>query len=305
MFSFVSALILISGSFSFATEVARTGGAYLSAPPPEDTDSTDDADNSMAAEKICVVGITKGGYPPFVYIYPNGATDGFDVRVISWIAHEAGFKVKYHPKDWANIIPTLKAKEIDMIASAMTITEERKKEIKFTIPYWNISEVLVVRKNSNLQIRTTLANNNKIGVAKGTVAADWIEKNLFKGGKQIELVYYDSEIAAIEDVISGKIAAAAMDDTAARHIAKTKPVKTIGRYGLPDAVLGYAVRKEDTAFLETLDTGISRLMSSLYWRVNKLKYFSRQQKAKKKYGKETFSRKVTRENYIDTAIGYK
>ncbi len=302
VFIFLSALILISASSSPASEGKLTEGAVMDDPFLAGNDSADDADGFEQAEKTYIVGVMKGGYPPFVYVYPGGAMDGFDVRVISWIAHEAGFKVKYEPGDWIDIIQRLKAKEIDMIASAMTITEERKKAVNFTVPYWKISDVLVVQKKSNMQVSTALAGNNKIGVGKGTATADWMEKNLVRKGKKIELVYYNSEIDAIEDVINGKITAVAMDDTGVGYIVKTKPVKIIGRYGFPDASLGYAVRKEDAALLAKLDEGLKRLMSSLYWRINKLKYFSRSPKTKKKGHGEIFTCNITRENFRAAAV---
>lgn len=300
---FLSALILIiSASSSPASEGNLTEGAVIESPQLAGNDAADEVYYFEQSEQTHIVGVMRGGYPPFVYVYPGGVMDGFDVRVISWVAHEEEFRVKYQPVDWVNIIPSLKAKDIDMIASAMTITDERKKEVNFTVPYWKISDVLVVRKNSNLKISTALANNNKIGVGKGTATATWMENNLVRKGKKIELVYYNSEIDAIEDVINGTITAVAMDDTGVGYIVKTKPVKIIGRYGFPDAALGYAVRKEDTALLAKLDAGLKRLMSSLYWRVIKLKYFSRSPKMKKKGHREIYTFNITRENFRAAAV---
>lgn len=68
------------------------------------------------------------------------------MEAIQWIANEMGFEVKIVPVDWDAIIPTLKAGNIDLIASGMTITPERQKQVDFTDPYWRINLAVVVRE---------------------------------------------------------------------------------------------------------------------------------------------------------------
>ena len=53
-----------------------------------------------------------------------------------------GFKVKHQPTDWAAIVPSLKAKKIDFIASGMSITPERKAAVNFCEPYWVVRQLL-------------------------------------------------------------------------------------------------------------------------------------------------------------------
>jgi polar amino acid transport system substrate-binding protein len=74
----------------------------------------------IAAEKVYVNGFD-AAYPPFSFIDKNGKPAGFDIDSIDWIAKEMGFKVKHQPTDWAAIVPSLKAKKIDLIASGMSI----------------------------------------------------------------------------------------------------------------------------------------------------------------------------------------
>lgn len=251
--------------------------------------AADDASEPEVARKICVVGIAKEGYFPFILIKPDGTTNGFDRRILSLIAYESGFDVKYRPVTWIDLMPNLKTHNIDVIASGMSITEERMAEVNFTNPYLWVSNVLVGREDKNLNVGTALTHN-RIGVEKGTAAAVWMENNLIKKGKKISLVYYESEAVLIDDVINGKIAVAALDDTAARHAKRTKPLKILGPYGMPDTPLGYAVRKDDTASLEALNSGLNRIMASLYWRANRLKYFGWSQSTKPKTARETLSR---------------
>src|SRR5512138_3701189 len=197
----------------------------------------------VAAEKVYINGID-ANFPPFAYVDKNGKPDGFDVKALDWIAKEMGFKVKHQPMDWDGIIPSLKTKKIDIVASGMSITDERKKQVSFTAPYWKIKQVLVAKKDAKVTAEQALADGNKIGVQRGTTEAKWIEENLIKkAGKKLELIQYDSAPLAVEDVLNGRILAAAMDDAPALDAVKKKPVKILGGFGMPDEFFGYAVRK--------------------------------------------------------------
>lgn len=225
-----------------------------------------------AQDKVYINGID-ANFPPFAFVNKSGVPDGFDVKSLDWIAKEMGFKVKHQPMDWDAIIPSLNAKKIDIIASGMSITDKRKEQVNFTLPYWTIKQVMVAKKDSKLTVDQLMAKGNKIGVQRGTTEAKWIEENLIKkGGKQFTLVQYDSAPLAVEDVLNGRIVAAAMDDAPAKDAAKKKAVKIVGGFGMADESFGYAVRKEDTKLLETLNGGLKKLMASPQWAEFKKKY---------------------------------
>jgi len=227
---------------------------------------------AVAAEKVYINGID-ANFPPFAYVDKNGNPDGFDVKSLDWIAKDQGFKVKHQPMDWDGIIPSLNAKKIDIIASGMSITEKRREQVNFTIPYWKIQQVLVAPKDSKMTVEQLLDKGNKVGVQRGTTEAKWIEENLIKkGGKNFSLVYYDSAPLAVEDVVNGRIVAAAMDDAPAKDAVKKKPVKIAGRFGMADEDFGYAVRKADTELLNKINAGLKKLMASPYWEELKKKY---------------------------------
>lgn len=229
---------------------------------------------AMAAEKVYINGID-ANFPPFAYVDKTGKPDGFDVKALDWIAKEMKFKVKHQPMDWDTIIPSLKAKKIDIVASGMSITEARQKEVNFTTSYWKIAQVLVAKKDAKLTPEQVLAGGNKVGVQRGTTEAKWMDENLLKKGKKFELVQYDSAPLAIEDVVNGRIVAAAMDDAPAFDAVKKKPVKIIGGFGMPDELFGYAVRKEDAEFLKKLNEGLAKLMKSPYWAELQKKYLEK------------------------------
>lgn len=224
-----------------------------------------------AKDKVYVNGID-ANFPPFAYVDKNGVPDGFDVKAVDWIAEKMGFKVTHKPMDWDGIIPSLQAHKIDMIASGMSVTDKRKEQVNFTIPYWVISQVLVVPKDSTLTIDQVLSNGNKIGVQRGTSEAKWMKENLIQKGKNFVLREYDSAPLSIEDVVNGRIVAAAMDDAPAKDAMRKKPVKILGTFGMHEENFAYAVRKEDKELLKMLNEGLEQLMADPYWEELKEKY---------------------------------
>ncbi len=63
-----------------------------------------------------------------------------------------------------------------------------------------------------------------------------------------------------------------MDDAPANDAARKKPVKVIGGFGMPDEQFAYAVRKDDTKLLATLNQGLKELMASPHWQQLEVKY---------------------------------
>lgn len=220
-----------------------------------------------AADKVYVNGID-ADFPPFAFVGKDGKPTGFDVESLDWIAKEMGFKVEHRPTEWATIVPALTSKKIDIVASGMSITDARKKEIDFSTPYWSVKQVLVTKADSALTPEAAMVPGKKIGVQAGTSEAKWIKENLLdKGVKKFEMVEYQSSALAIEDVLNGRIAAAAMDDSPARKaIEEKKAVKIIGEFGMPGEQFGYGMRKDDKEFQAKINEGLGKLMASPKWK---------------------------------------
>jgi polar amino acid transport system substrate-binding protein len=227
--------------------------------------------SAFAEDKVYINGID-ANFPPFAFVDKNGEPSGFDVDAMNWIAKEMGFSVKHQPMDWDGIIPNLVAKKIDMIASGMSITDERKQQVNFSVPYWIIKQVFVTKADSTLTVDQVKTGSKTVGVQRGTSEAEWLKEQVGKDGVNFELRYYDSAPMAVEDVLNGRIDAAAMDDAPANDAAGKKPVKVIGTFGMHEEEFGYALRKEDTELLAKVNQGLEKLMASPHWQELIAKY---------------------------------
>lgn len=204
-------------------------------------------------------------FPPFAYIDQTGKPSGFDVEAMDWVAKEIGVEVSHQPIEWDGIITSLLTNKIDIIASGMSITEDRAKKVDFSVPYWVITQVMVTKKGSPLTIDEILNGKKIVGVQQGTSEAKWLKEEAAKKGWNFELRYYSSSPLSVEDVLNGRIDAAAMDDAPAKDAASKKDVQLVGTFGMHEEEFGYAVRKEDKELLEKVNNALTKLMASPEW----------------------------------------
>ena len=226
---------------------------------------------SAWAQKTLVNGIDFG-FPPFGFVDTQGNPAGFDVEAVDWIAEKMGFTVRHQAMDWDGIIPALNTNRIDFIASGMSITDERKKVVNFTIPYYEVTQVLVVNENETASFDEMFTSGKKIGVQRGTNTHTLLIDKAKQPGMNFEIVAYDSTDLSIQDLPIGRIHGSAMDSSIAREVKKDRPFKTVGTFDVPPDGYGYAVRKTDTELLNTLNEGLKKLMDDPYWTELKQKW---------------------------------
>ncbi|MCL1889227.1 MAG: ABC transporter substrate-binding protein [Desulfovibrionaceae bacterium] len=230
---------------------------------------------ALAAQKSYINGID-ANYPPHAYV-EAGQPTGFDVEALNWIAKKMDFEIKHVPMDWDTIVASLLAKKIDMVCSGMSITQERQARVNFSEPYFSVRKVLVVRDDSKLTRDQILQDNKKLGVQRGTNEAETLENSKAPNSWNYTLTYYDSAPLAVEDLINGRVDAAAMDSAPANDAIKRgkKPVRVVGEFADPDD-FGVAIRKEDAELLKMINEGFKLLTQDPFWQELQEKYDSLQ-----------------------------
>lgn len=228
-----------------------------------------------ATAKTYVNGIDPN-YPPFAYIdEKTGQPAGFDVDSMNWIARNQGFEIQHKPMNWDGIIPALLANQIDMVCSGMSITPKRAEMVQFSDPYWKVSRVFIVPKDSTLTVEEILKRPIQVGVQRGTSEAAALKEEKEAKGYPMELRFYDSAPLAVEDIVNGRIQAALMDELPADDaISKGRAVKKAGTHGVPDD-FGVALRKDEKELRKLIDAGYRKLQADPYWQELQKKYLSR------------------------------
>ena len=108
-------------------------------------------------------------YPPFEFLNTQNQITGFDVDLINELGTRLGFEVKLVNMGFDALIPALSTGKINAIISAMSATEQRKKAVDFSTPYF-ITQNLYIKKADNIDIsKKTDLKGKKLCVQIGTV----------------------------------------------------------------------------------------------------------------------------------------
>ncbi|HIU83983.1 MAG TPA: basic amino acid ABC transporter substrate-binding protein [Candidatus Aphodousia gallistercoris] len=99
--------------------------------------------SAQAADKVYQVG-SNMAFAPFEFV-EDGKPAGFDMDLIVAIMKTQGAEVQLNNLPFDGLIPALQAGTIDIAMSGMTITEERKKRVSFSEPYYDNGLVVLVR----------------------------------------------------------------------------------------------------------------------------------------------------------------
>lgn len=97
---------------------------------------------------------------------------GFDMDLIRAVGKEIGRETNISNIGFDGLIPALEAKNIDLIISGMTITEERKNKVNFSDPYFTAGLTIVVKEdNTDINSFKDL-EGKKIAVQIGTTSSE-------------------------------------------------------------------------------------------------------------------------------------
>ena len=195
----------------------------------------------------------EAGYIPFEMINKAGQLVGFDVDMARAMARALGVKLKLVNTTWGGIIPAVLEGRIDIIMSGMTITAKRNLKINFSDPYIVVGQTLLVRKSLAPKIESYKSLNQPayIIATKRDVTAHTATEIYMPKAK---LKLFDTEVAALQEVLDGKAHAFVYDFPLAAiyHVRHKDKLAFIERPFTHER-LGWGVRKGDPDTLNWLN----------------------------------------------------
>ena len=199
--------------------------------------------------------VTEAGFAPYEYHDGSGIV-GVDVDIAREIAAAMGKELEIKDVAFDSLINELNSGKADFAAAGMSITEERKKEVDFSIEYVSSKQVVVVRKDYNKIKSVNDLNGKTISVQLGSVADTYVTKN-FKNSK---IVRQKKFLSAAEDVKAKKSECIIMDELPAKELVKNNSELTILKIELFTDKYAIAVKKGNTKLLNTINKVLDRLM---------------------------------------------
>lgn len=193
---------------------------------------------------------------PFGYVDENGNYQGYDVYFANRLAKDLGVKANYVSTEAANRIEYLQTGKVDVILANFTVTDERKEEVDFALPYMNVALGLVSRNDNVVKSLDNWNKDDKIIIISGTTAETYLTENY----PDIPLQKFDSYATAKEAFENGTGVAWANDNTEVIAFSLQNDGYTVGIPSLgSNDTIAPAVTKGNTTLLDWINEDIKKL----------------------------------------------
>ncbi|MCX4739964.1 transporter substrate-binding domain-containing protein [Streptomyces antibioticus] len=195
-------------------------------------------------------------YPPFQSEI-DGEVQGFDVALIDLVAEDLGVKQVILDTPFENFKTGafLNSGQCDVAAAGMTITEERKKNVDFSDPYFEATQALLVDRGSGItSLADAKAKKVKLGAQAQTTGEDYAKQQGF------DPVSFESSDAVLNGLRSGQVKAVIIDFPVVQGWLKDKA--NADAFEVADNIntgeqYGFTVKKGNTELLAAIDKALA------------------------------------------------
>ncbi len=202
-------------------------------------------------------------YAPFEF-YEEGTTtpDGLDIDLAEALAAELGVEVEFLNTGFEGIIPSLDVEDFDVLISAMTITDERSEVIDF-VPYITVGTGIVVPAGNPDGIAGLDDLCGKtVAVQVGTIQVDILEAQNESCDEDINIVVFDTNPLAVEDLLTGGTDANFSDfPVAAEDAAQSDGALEVVDTQIDPEPYGLGVRKTSTELNTALSDALQAIIA--------------------------------------------
>ena len=130
--------------------------------------------SDSGADKVKM--ITEATFPPYEFLRGHEIV-GIDVEICRAIAQKLGREFSCETVDFDSVIPAVISGKADLAAAGITITEDRKKNVDFSVPYVKTGIVVIYKKAGGFTGPEQL-KGKKIGVQGGTTSETYVLNEL-------------------------------------------------------------------------------------------------------------------------------
>lgn len=206
-----------------------------------------------------VVG-TDAAYPPLEWEDDKLGIIGFDIDILKAIAEKAGIELRFVNTPFESIFNFLQQGDRDILISSITITDDRRKTVDFSAPYFEARQLVVTHSNRTAVKKFEDLKNLKVA-AQSSTTGDLLLQQLM-GKNSVLIKRMDTIPLALSELESGGVDAVVTDEAAIRdYVTRNGAARfhMISDPGFPKEYYGIAVRKGNTALLNKINQGLAAI----------------------------------------------
>lgn len=219
--------------------------------------STGDVATENAVEELTFG--TNAEFPPFEFVTTEGVIgefDGIDMAIADQIAKDNGMQAKISNMEFDSLLVALQNGQIDAVIAGMTVTEERAKTVNFSTPYYQATQVMIVKEDSEIAKATDMADK-KIAVIQGYTGETCVSEMGY------QYTSFKKGTDAIMELVNGKADVVVIDSaTAGKYVADNEGLKIVeDAEAFASEEYAIAVAKDNAELLEKINASIEKMLS--------------------------------------------
>ncbi len=192
---------------------------------------------------------TEATFPPYEFLRGQEIA-GIDVEICRAVAQRLGREFRAENMDFDSVIPAVISGKANLAAAGITITEDRKKNVDFSVPYVTTG-IVVIYKKTEAYTDTDCLKGKKVGVQSGTTSETYVLENL----KQ-EPERFKSTAEACAAMVAGRCAFVIADIDPAKNCVKGEDALAISDF-LSSESYAVAVAKGNEELLKAVNETIA------------------------------------------------
>ncbi|MBR5505718.1 MAG: basic amino acid ABC transporter substrate-binding protein [Clostridia bacterium] len=211
--------------------------------------------SSNEAEKSNVLTMaTSADFPPYEY-YENDEIVGIDIDIMNAVCEKIGMELEPQDMSFDSVIGAAQTGKTDIAMSGITITEDRKNMVDFTIPYTSTAQSIIVVAGGEISAKADL-EGKKIGVQINTTGDTQVTEEF--GDDAVDR--FQNGALAVESLKNGKVDCVVIDGEVAKALVDANEGLEIiaDAYSIEEYAI--ALKKGNTELLDKINAALEQLL---------------------------------------------
>ena len=202
---------------------------------------------------------TNAEFPPFEFVAAEGVIgefDGIDMAIADLIAKDMGMTAEISNMEFDSLLIALENGQIDAVIAGMTVTEERKEKVDFSKPYYQATQVMIVKEDSDIAKAIDM-EDKKIAVIQGYTGETCVSEMGYK------YTSFKKGTDAILELVNGKADVVVIDSaTAGKYVSDNEGLKIVeDADAFASEEYAIAIAKGNTELLDKVNASIEKLLA--------------------------------------------
>lgn len=205
---------------------------------------------------------TNAAFPPYEYVEGNQIV-GIDAEIAGAIAEKLGLKLQIDDMEFDSITTAVKGGKADLGLAGMTVTDERKEEVDFTVSYATGVQAIIVTEGSAITSVDDLfaeGANHVIGVQRNTTGDLYTTWDLEDEGLAT-IERYSKGSDAVQALKTGKVDCVVIDNEPAKAFVESVDGLKILDTEYTQEDYAAAMSKDNTALFEAVNGALQELIA--------------------------------------------